>query len=107
MGENAAPAAEVVLTHPLDIGSPAAEPAMLDASQEPASDVAPALEAPGEPDQGALVELPDVAAQAGALGIPEPDVAAESSHAHATEAAPGQADVTEEEDDEDRCDFWL
>ena len=87
LGEDAAPAAEVVLTHPLDIGSPAAEPAMLDASQEPALD---ALE---EPVQGALVELPDVAA--------------ETSHVQAAEAAPGQIEASEEEDDEDRCDSWL
>ena len=107
LGEDAAPAAEVVLTHPLDIGSPAAEPVMLDASQEPVLDVAPALEAPREPNQGALIESPEMAAQAGALSIQEPDVAVESSHAQATEAAPGQVEASEEEDDEDRCDSWL
>ena len=93
MGEDAASAAEVVLTHPLDIGSPAAEPAMLEASQEPVLDIAPALGAPGEPVQGALIESPEMAVQAGALGTQDPDVAAESSHAQAAEAAPGQADV--------------
>ena len=104
-GEGAASAAEGVLTHPLDIGSPAAELAMLEASQEPLLDAAPALEAPGEPVQGALIGSPEMAAQAGVLGSPEPDVAAESLHAQATEAAPGQAEASEEEDDEDRCDF--
>ena len=104
--EDAAPAAEVVLTHPLDIGSPAAELAMLDASQEALLDIAPVLDAPGEPLQSTLNESPETG-QAGALGIQEPDVAAESSHAQATEAAPGQAEATEEEDDEDRCDYWL
>ena len=103
-GEHAAPTAEAVLTHPLDIGSPAAEPAMLDASQEPVLDVARALD---EPVQGSLIESPEMAARAGALGTQEPDVAAETSHAQATETAPGQAEATEDEDNEDRSGFWL
>ena len=103
MGEDAAPAAEVVLSHPLDIGSPAAELVVLDASQEPDLDIAPALDAPEEPVQGAPNESPEMADQARALGIQEPDVAAEASH---VQAASGQAEATEEDDDEDRCDFW-